>query len=78
MLKLAVIACSLCMIDFQREDNRVLREGRTVYGRALLQLGKELQNMDNTNRLAPIRTARMLRLFEVCCSEKIPYMLFSS
>jgi hypothetical protein len=78
MLKLAVIACSLCMIGFQRGDDGVFREGRAVYGRALLQLGEGLQNMGNTNRLALIRTARMLSLFEVCCIGKTPYMLSSN
>lgn len=65
VLKLAVIACSLCMLGYQQGDDKALREGRLVYGRALLQLKEGLHNIDNNNRLALIRTARMLSLFEV-------------
>jgi hypothetical protein len=68
MLRLAVIACSLCMLGFQQRDDRVLAEGRIAYGRALLQLAKGLQNMSDTNRVTLIRTARMLSLFEVSCN----------
>lgn len=53
------------MLGFQQRDDRVLGEGRRLYGLALLKLGKRLQNVSQTERLTLVRTARMLGLFEV-------------
>jgi len=65
-IKLAMIANSLCMIGVQQEDETALREGRELYGRAMLQLAEGLQDLDDRSRLSLIVQARLLGLFEVC------------
>lgn len=47
-------------------DEAIFEEGRSLYGRALLQLAKDLKSPGHRNRLRLILTARFLSLFEVC------------
>ncbi|CAI6311858.1 unnamed protein product [Periconia digitata] len=65
MFRLAVIACSLCMLGFEQGNDGIIREGRLTYGRAILQLKEGLKNVNDTNKLALVKSARMLSLFEI-------------
>lgn len=65
-MKLAMMAISLCIFGLQYMDEAIFEEGRSLYGRALLQLAKDLKSPGHRNRLRLILTARFLSLFEVC------------
>lgn len=75
-MKLAVIANSLCMLRIQHRDEVILDEGRSFYGRALLQLAGRLRNPGQEARPSLILTARLLSLFEVCYVNRafVPYL----
>ena len=65
-MNLTVIATSLCMCGLRHGDDIVFREGRKLYGRALLHMAEGLRNLGEKNRPNLIMTARLLGLFEVC------------
>ncbi|KAH8680733.1 hypothetical protein BX600DRAFT_543431 [Xylariales sp. PMI_506] len=65
ILKLAMIANSVCMLGAQHGDEGAIKVGRQVYGHVLLQLVDGLGHLRSQNRLALIMTARMLALFEM-------------